>query len=62
MFKDAIKRLRELKEAVRGCDKIHSKEVKSTEEGTQPKDFNIRAHLKYNKILICDDQTNNDEI
>ena len=37
------------------------KEVKSKEEITQPKDFNTRVHLKY-KILICDDQTNNDEI
>ncbi len=41
--------------AVRGRDKIHAKEVKSTEERTQPKDFNTRVHLKYNKILICDD-------
>ncbi len=29
------------------------------EEITQPKDFNTRVHLEYNKILICDDQTNN---
>ena len=36
------------------------KEVKSTEERTQSKHFNTRVHLKYNKILICDDQTNND--
>ena len=28
----------------------------------QSKHFNTRVHLKYNKILICDDQTNNDEI
>ena len=48
--------------AVRGWDKILAKEVKSTEEITQPKDFNTRVHLKYNNILICDDQTNNDEI
>ena len=26
------------------------------------KRFQHRVHLKYNKILICDDQTNNDEI
>ena len=38
---------------------IHAEEVKSTEEITQPKDFNTRVHLKYNKILIGDDQTNN---
>ena len=31
-------------------------------EMTQPKNFNTRVHLKYNKILIGDDQTNNDEI
>ena len=48
--------------AVRGCVRIHAKEVKSTEEITHPKDFNTRVHLKYNKILIGDDQTNNDEI
>ena len=47
---------------VRGCDRIHAKEVKSTVEITQPKDFNTRLHLKYNKILICDGQTNDDEI
>ena len=47
--------------AVRGEGKIHAKEVKSKEEITQPKEFNVRVHLKYNKILICDDQTNNDE-
>ena len=48
--------------AVGSWDKIHTKEVKSTEEITQLKDFNTRVHLKYNKILIGDDQTNNDEI
>ena len=48
--------------AVRGCDRIHAKEVKSTEEITQPKDFNTKVHSKYNKILICNDQTNNDKI
>ena len=48
--------------AVRGWDKIEAKDVKSTEEKAQPYDFNTRVHLKYNKILICDDQTNNDEV
>ena len=62
MFKKAIKRYREFMKALRGWDKIHAKEVKSTEEITQPKDFNKRVHLNYNKILIGDDQTNNDEI
>ena len=32
------------------------------EEITEPKDFNTRVHLKYNKILIGDNQTNNDNI
>ena len=41
---------------------IYAKEDKSIEGITQPKDFNIRVHLKYNKILIGDDQTNNDKI
>ena len=41
---------------------IRAKEDKSIEEITQPKDFNTRVHLKYNKILIGDDQTNTDEI
>ena len=41
---------------------IRAKEDKSIEEITQPKDFNTRVHLKYNKILIGDDQTNNDKI
>ena len=29
------------------------------EEITQPKDFNTGVHLKYNKVLIGNDQTNN---
>ena len=37
-------------------------EDKLIEEITQPKDFNTRVHLKYNQILIGDDQTNNDKI
>ena len=51
MFKEAIKRLRELMKAFRGWDKMHAKEDKLTEE-----------NLKYYQILIWDDQTNNDEI
>ena len=63
MFKEAIRRLARINEGgMRPRYRIHAKEVKSTEEKTQPKDFNTRVHLKYNKILICDDQTNNDEI
>ena len=41
---------------------IRAKEDESREEITQPKDFNTRVHLKYNKILIGDDQTNSDKI
>ena len=62
MFKDAIRRLARINESGTKLRQIHAKEVKSTEEITQPKDFNTRVHLKYNKILICDDQTNNDGI
>ena len=42
--------------------KIRATEDELIEEITQPKDFNTRVHLKYNKILIGDDQTNNDKI
>ena len=35
---------------VRGCDKIHAKEVKLTEKRTQPKDFSTRVHSEYNEI------------
>ena len=63
MFKEAIRRLARINEnSVSPRHRIHAKEVKSTEERTQSKHFNTRVHLKYNKILICDDQTNHDEI
>ena len=41
---------------------IYAIEDKLIEEISQPKDFNTRVHLKYNKILIGDNQTNNDNI
>ena len=41
---------------------ICAKEGNSIEETTQPIDFNTRVHLKYNKVLIGDDQTTNDKI
>ena len=41
---------------------ICAKEDESIEEITQLKDFNTRVHLKYYKILIGDDQTNDDKI
>ena len=37
---------------------IRAKGDESIEEITQTKDFNTRVHLRYNKILIGDDQTN----
>ena len=62
MFKEAIRRLARINESDTRLKQICAKEVKSTEKITRPKDFNIRVHLKYNEILINDDQTNNDEI
>ena len=62
MFKEAIRRLARINESGIRLRQDTCKEVESTEEITQPKDFNTRVHLKENKILICDDQTNNDEI
>ena len=60
---EAIRCLARINEGgMRPRHRILAKEVKSTEERTQPKHFNTRVHLKYNKILICDNQTNNDEI
>ena len=62
MFKEAIRRLARINENCTRLRQDTCEEVKSTEEITQTKDFNTRVHLKYNKILMCDDQTNNDEI
>ena len=42
--------------------RIWATEDELIEETTQPKDFNTRVHLKYNKVLIGDDKTNNDKI
>ena len=60
MFKEAIRRLARINESGTKLRQDTCEEVKLTEEITQPKDFNTRVHLKYNKILICDDQTNNE--
>ena len=62
MFKEAIRRLARINESSTRLRQINAKEDKSMEDRTQAKDFNTRVHLKYNKNLICDDQTNNDEI
>ena len=58
----AIRRLARINESDTTLKQISAKEDESIEEITQPKDFNSRAHLKYNKLLIGDDQTDNDEI
>ena len=58
----AIRRLARINESDTTLKQIRAKEDESIEEITQPKDFNIRVHLKYNKFLIGDNQTNNDEI
>ena len=55
MFKEAVRRLARINEGGMRLRQIHSKEDKSIEERTQPKDFNTRMYLKYNKILIGDD-------
>ena len=63
MFKVAIRRLARINEGgMKPRYRIHAKEVNSTDERTQSKHFNTRVPLKYNKILKCDYQTNNDEI
>ena len=62
MFKKAIRRLARINESGMRLRQIHANEDKSTEEITQPKDFNTRVRLKYYKILTGVDQTNNDEI
>ena len=45
-----------------GRDIRYMQKGRSIEERTQSKYFNTGALLKHNEILICDDQTNNDEI
>ena len=55
MFKEAIRRLARINESGTRLRQIYAKEDKLIEERTQPKDFYTRVHLKYNKILICDD-------
>ena len=58
----AIRRLARINESDTELKQKCAKENDSIEETTQPTDFNTRTHLKYNKILIGDDQTNNDKI
>ena len=60
-FKVAIRRLVRINESDMTLKQIRA-EDESIEEITQPKDFNTRVHLKYNKILIGNDQINNDNI
>ena len=58
----AIRRLARINDNDTKLKQICAKEDDSIEEITHPKDFNTRVYLKYNKILISDDQTNNDKI
>ena len=62
IFKGAIRRLERINDSDTKLKQIWVKEDELIEEITQPKDFNTRVHLKYNKILMGDDQTNNDKI
>ena len=57
-----IGRLVRINESDTKLKQICAKEGDSIEETTQPIDFNKRVHLKYNKILIGNDQTSNDNI
>ena len=58
----AIRRLARINENDAKLKQIFAKEDDSIEETTQPIDFNTRVHLRYNNVLIGDDQTNNDKI
>ena len=58
----AIRRLARINESDTKLKQIYAKEEDSIEETTQPIDFNTRVHLKYNKVLIGDNQTTNDKI
>ena len=62
MFQGAIRRLARINDSDTKLKQTSVTEDELIEEITQPKDFNRRAHLKYNKSLIGDDQTNNDKI
>ena len=57
----AIRHLVRINESDMTLKQIRAKEDKSIEEITQPKDFNTRVNLEYNKILISNNQTNNDK-
>ena len=62
MFWGAMRRIARINDSDTKLKQICAKKDKLIGEITQPKDFNTRVHLKYNKILIGDDQTNNDNI
>ena len=62
MFYGAISRLARINDSDTKLKQICAAEDELIEEITQPKDFNTRVHLKYNKILIGDDRTHNDKI
>ena len=54
-----IRYLARINESDTKLKQICAKEDELIEEITQPKDFNTREHIKYDKVLIGDDQTNN---
>ena len=57
-----IRRLARINDTDTNLKQTCATEGELIEEITQSKDFNTRLHLKYNKALIGDDQTNNDKI
>ena len=62
MFLGAIRSLVRINDSDTKLKQIFATEDELIEEITQSKDFNTRVHLKYDNILIGDDQTNNDKI
>ena len=62
MFYGAMRHLARINDSDTKLKQICTTEDELIEEITQPKDFNTGVHLKYNKIFIGDDQTNNEKI
>ena len=62
MFLRWIRHLARINDSDTKLKWICATEDELIEETTQPKNFNTRVHLKYNKVLIGDNQTNNDKI
>ena len=62
MFKEAIRRLASINESGMRPRQDTYKKSDQQMKRTQSKHFNSKVHLEYNKILICDGQTNNNKI